>query len=45
MEDIGDKEAAAAFSSDDEDGEEAEEAGSVHMLAPAGNLRPRPAYV
>ena len=45
MGDIGDKEAVAAFSSDDEDGEEAEEAGGVHMLAAAGNLRPGPAYV
>ena len=43
--DIGYKEAAAAFSSDDEDGEEAEETGGVHMLAATGNLRPGPAYV
>ena len=49
MGEIGDEEAAVAFSSDeeegDEEGEEAEEAGGVHMLAAAGNLRPGPAYV
>ena len=47
--DIGDEEAAAAFSSDEEEGdkegEEAKEAGGVHMLAATGNLRPGPAYV
>ena len=47
--DIGDKEATAAFSSDEEEGDEegggTEEAGGVHMLAVAGNLRPGPAYV
>ena len=47
MGEIGDEE--AAFSSDeeegDEEGEEAEEAGGVHMLAATGNLRPGPAYV
>ena len=42
--DIG-AEDAAAFSSNDEDGEESEEAGGVHMLAAAGNLHPGPAYV
>ena len=39
--DIGDEEAATAFSSDDEDREEAEETGGVHMLTVAGNLLPR----
>ena len=43
--DIGNEEAAAAFLSDDEDGEEAAETGGVHMLAAAGNLCPGPAYV
>ena len=47
--DIGDEEAAAAFSSDEEEGDEegegTEEAGGVHMLAAAGSLRPGPAYV
>ena len=43
--DISHEEATAAFSSDDEDGEEAEERGGVHMLTAAGNLRPRPTYV
>ena len=47
--DISNEEAAAAFSSgeeeEDEEGEGAEEAGGVHMLAAAGDLRPRPAYV
>ena len=48
MGDISDKEAAAAFSSDEEEEEEgqrAKEVGVVHMLAAAGDLRPRPAYV
>ena len=49
MGDIGDKEAAAAFSSDEEEGDEegegTEEAGGVHMLAATGSLRPGPAYV
>ena len=49
MGDIGNEEAAATFSSDEEEGDEegegTEEAGGVHMLATAGNLRPGPAYV
>ena len=47
--DISNKEAVAAFSSDqeeeDEEGEGAKEVGGVHMLAAAGDLRPGPAYV
>ena len=45
MGEIGDKEADPAFSSDDEDGEEADETGGIHMLTAAGRFRPGPAYV
>ena len=47
--DIGDEEAAVAFSSDeegeDEEEEGTEEAGDVYMLAATGSIRPGPAYV
>ena len=46
--DISDEEAAAPFSSDEEEeeeGEGAKDVGGVHMLAAAGDHRPRPAYV
>ena len=51
LREVGDisNEEAAAFSSDEEEGDKEEEgpekAGGVHMLATAGNLRPGPAYM
>ena len=44
--DFGEEEAAAAFSSGEEEGEERTlDVGDVHMLAAAGDLHPGPAYI
>ena len=44
--DISDEEAAATFSSEEEEeGEGTRDVGGIHMLAAAGDLCPGPAYV